>query len=248
MKSVNELKAAAKEHAARLVDEIKAADGAWDDDYIVALVKHKYSKWMGEAARDVATANAVAVLLNSELGMTQEDWVGVAWFEERTHKRRLELIDDQERATNDIDEAKAALEMANEAKKAAQATIDTEHSRLRNLARELKKPYVFPLPFTPPRQRELPLGDGEEWRAVPLSEVLKSDVALKSTALDKLGDVNLGQYADLAQKFSLGMKPQKLTRKQWDRVEALVQQWHAERTEEVEHGDDEGDEGDEGDE
>ena len=38
------LKAAAKQHAARLIDEIKAADGAWDVDYRVALVKNKYSK------------------------------------------------------------------------------------------------------------------------------------------------------------------------------------------------------------
>lgn len=236
------LKAAAKQHAARLIDEIKAADGAWDVDYRVALVKNKYSKWMGEAAREVGLANAVGVLLNSEFGLEQADWVGVAWFEERTHTRQIDLIDQQERATNDIDEAKAALESANEAKKAAQATIDTEHSRLRNLARELKKPFVSPLPLVPSRQRELPLGDGEEWRAVPLSEVLKDDVALKSTVLEKLGDINLGQYADEAQKFGVGDKPKKLTRKQWDRVEEAVQDWHAQRADEGEvGGDDEGD-------
>lgn len=236
------LKAAAKQHAARLIDEIKAADGAWDVDYRVALVKNKYSKWMGEAAREVGLANAVGVLLNSEFGLEQADWVGVAWFEERTHTRQIDLIDQQERATNDIDEAKAALESANEAKKAAQATIDTEHSRLRNLARELKKPFVSPLPLVPSRQRELPLGDGEEWRAVPLSEVLKDDVALKSTVLEKLGDINLGQYADEAQKFGVGDKPKKLTRKQWDRVEEAVQDWHAQRADEGEvDGDDEGD-------
>lgn len=239
--NASELKAAAKQHAARLIDEIKAADGTWDVDYRVAMVKHKYSKWMGEAARDVELANAVGVLLNTTFELEQADWVGVAWFEERTHTRQMELIDQQERATNDIDEAKAALESANEAKKAAQATIDTEHSRLRNLARELKKPFVSPLPLVPSRQRELPLGDGEEWRAVPLSEVLKDDVALKSVVLEKLGDVNLGQYADEALKFGVGDKPKKLTRKQWDRVEEAVQDWHAQRADEAD-GDDEGEE------
>ena len=65
---------------------------------------------------------------------------------------------------------------------------------------------------------------------MPLSEVLTGrDAALKAVALEKLGAVTLGQYADLAQQFGTGEKPKKLTRKQWDRIEAIVQEWHAEQ-------------------
>ncbi len=235
-------KTAAKQHADRLIDEIKAAEGAWDETYRIALVKNRYSKFMGEAPRDVALAAAVADALNEAFELDAADLVGPVWYERNTHDRQMELIDAQERATNDIDEAKNALEAAQEAKKSAQATIDTEHSRLRNLARELKKPFVYPLPLVPNRQRELPLADGEEWRAVLLADVLTGrDAAMKGVALEKLGNVTLGDYADLAQKYATGEKPQKLTRKQWDKIEAHVQDWHAEQAEQQEREQDEAD-------
>lgn len=224
-------------HATRLIDEIKAAEGAWDDNFRIALVKNRYSKFLGEAPRELDLAAAVADALNVAFDLEGADIVSPGWFEKRHRERQIELIDDQERATNDIDDAKSALEAANEAKKAAQATIDTEHSRLRNLARELKKPYVFPLPMVPSRQRELPMADGEEWRAVLLADVLTGrDAAMKAVALEKLGNVTLGDYSDLAAKFSVGEKPQKMTRKQWDRVEKIVQQWHAEQADAASDG------------
>ena len=153
--------------------------------------------------------------------------------------RTLELIEAQQETCQEIEQAKESLEAANDRKKACQSAIDEWHSRLRNLAKELKKPYVYPLPPAPSRQRELPLGDGEEWRLVPLSEVLKDEVAIKATVLEKLGNITLGKYAEEAQKFGLGDKPKKLTRKQWDKVEAIVQRWHEEQHEDEE---DEGDE------
>lgn len=222
----------AKELAAKLTEEIKGAEGAWDDDFLIALVKHRYSKFLGETPRDPETAQVVADHLNVEFGLDEQDAVSLAWFEKRAHERRLALIDDSERATNDIDEAKAALEAAQEAKKAAQATIDTEHSRLRNLARELKKHFVYPLPMVPKRQRDLPLSDGEEWRAVKLAEVLSNDLLLKSVVLEKLGDITLGEYAEQQRQYGLSVsKPQKLTRKQWQNVEDVVQEWHAAQAE-----------------
>jgi hypothetical protein len=113
---------------------------------------------------------------------------------------------------------------------------------LRLLARELRKPFVFNLPSPPSRQRELPLADGEEWRSVKLAEAIAGDVPLKSVVLEKLGDITLGKYAEEVRQFGLGDKPKKLTRKQWDKVEAAVQDWHAQQADDAETlGDDEDD-------
>lgn len=223
--SSNKIGAAVKAHVDRLVDEIRAADGSWDESYRAELVRNRFSKFMHEPRiRD--EAERVAMALNAEFNLNEEQAISVAWWEEMRDQRVADLIEQQDQCCSDIEAAKRELEAATEQKKSAQATIETEHSRLRNLAREIRKPYTHPLPFTPDRQRNLPLADGEEWRAAMLADVLADDAALKGIALEKLGNVNLGQYTELVQKYGMGDKPKKLTRKQWDRVEAIVQKWH----------------------
>ena len=203
------------------------------------MAKHVYSKYMRESAPEDTLAQLVAERINEEFELAGDDELSVEWYENESTTRTLELIEAQQETCQEIEQAKESLEAANDRKKACQSAIDEWHSRLRNLAKELKKPYVYPLPPDPSRQRELPLGDGEEWRLVPLSEVLKDEVAIKATVLEKLGNITLGKYAEEAQKFGLGDKPKKLTRKQWDKVEAIVQRWHEEQHEDEE---DEGDE------
>jgi len=217
--------AVARQHAEELEKSIRLHESSWDDNFRSGLARHKWSQWMS-AERDPALALSVCDHLNELLGTSIDEPLSVKWYEEESDRRRSELIESQDSCVMELDEAKASLEAASERKKAAQAAIDEGHSRLRSLARELKRPFVYQLPPEPSRQRELPLADGEEWRAVPLSEAL-SDVALRATVLEKLGNVTLGQYADLALKFGTGDKPKKLTRKQWDRVEECVQKWHA---------------------
>jgi hypothetical protein len=181
---------------------------------------------MGED-REIGLAQSVARAVSEEFGYEDDDEITVEWCDDQAESRRNELIESQDACCNEIEEEKASLEAATERAKSAKASIEEAHSRLRFLSRELRKPFVFPLPTPPSRQRELPLGDGEEWRAVPLSDVLASDVALKSVAVEKLGNINLGQYAEAAASFGAGDKPKKLTRKQWDRIEAIVQEWHS---------------------
>ena len=53
--------------------------------------------------------------------------------------------------------------------------------------------------MTPSRQREIVFADGEEWRAVPLAEVLKDDRPSKLLPMEKLGNVTLEKYAELAE-------------------------------------------------
>lgn len=217
---------AAKQHAEELEKAIRLHESSWDDNFRSGLARHKWSQWLS-IGRDESLASSVCTLLNFALGDAIDEPLSLEWYDTESDKRRTELIEAQDACVKELDEAKASLEAASERKKAAQAAIDEGHSRLRRLARDLKCPFVYQLPPEPSKQRELPLGDGEEWRAVPLSEALSGDVALRSTVLEKLGNVTLGQYADLAQKFGVGDKPKKLTRKQWDRVEECVQEWHA---------------------
>ena len=225
--------------ADRLIHQIKTHEGSFDDVFRAAMAKHVYSKYMRESAPEDTLAQLVAERINEEFELAGDDELSVEWYENESTTRTLELIEAQQETCQEIEQAKESLEAANDRKKACQSAIDEWHSRLRNLAKELKKPYVYPLPPDPSRQRELPLGDGEEWRLVPLSEVLKDEVAIKATVLEKLGNITLGKYAEEAQKFGLGDKPKKLTRKQWDKVEAIVQRWHEEQHEDEE---DEGDE------
>lgn len=228
--------------AKKLITAIRSNEGSFDDVFRASLAKHLYSRYMRDDAPEDTLAQLVAERINEEFEFTGEAELSVEWYETESDARMVGLIESQQETCQEIEQAKESLEAANDRKKACQSAIDEGHSRLRNLAKELKKPYVYPLPPAPSRQRELPLGDGEEWRLVPLAEVLKDEAALKATVLEKLGNITLGKYVEEAQKFGLGDKPKKLTRKQWDKVEASVQKWHEDQAEKEKDDEDDGDE------
>lgn len=225
--------------ADELIKRVEARDGAWDEEYRAALAKHFYCQWMGEP-RDVMLATQVGTEICKKFEIPYDE-CGYHWWEQASDERTSELIAAQGTLVNEIDEAKNRLESLQESVKSAKAQIDEGHTRLRTLARELEKPYSYPLPPVPNRQRELPLADGEEWRTVPLADVLEDDIALKSVVMNKLGHITLGEYAKLAQDLGVGDKPKKLTRKQWDRVEEIVQDWHASQAETADGDQDGGD-------
>lgn len=231
-----------EEDAAKLIKEIKEHPSSWDDAYRAALAKNLFCKFVHDAALEDVLCQLVAERINAEFRFEGDDELSIEWYQEEDEKRRNELIFAQDACCNEIEQSKESLEQATERSKAAKAAIDEGNSRLRFLARELKRPFVSPLAPAPSRQRELPIGDGEEWRAVPLAEVLAGDMALKAAVLEKLGNINLGKYAEEAQKSGVGDKPKKLTRKQWDRVEALVQEWHAKQNDFSREDDEECDE------
>ena len=210
-------KTEAREIVERIRKEIDAHPGAWNEEFREELTKHFWSRWLSQNP-DEDTRMAVRAVV---------DYDHVFWYDEESEKSRSALIKSQAETCDEIDEAKARLETHKEQVKLAQAEIEEGQSALRRLARQLAQPWVYPLPPTPDRQMALPLGDGEEWRAVPLSEVLKDDIALQSVVREKLGAINLGQYAEQAEKFGLLDKPKKLTKRQWERVEEAVQEWHA---------------------
>lgn len=230
MAKTDSTQAAAEVAAEEMVKRIKANDGAFDSAYVVALARHEFSKWMGEP-RANELAQRVAELLSKRLDLRDDNEVTLFWFEDSRDERTRELIEAQRDICDEIDLAKASLEAASERKKVAQADIDEGNSRLRQLARDLSRPYVYQLPHAPERQRDLPIMDGEEWRRVALADVLTGNAALKAVVAEKLGGrVTLGEYGELAEKFGAGDKPKKLTRKQWDQVEEAVQAWFAANT------------------
>lgn len=205
-----------KEIVERLKKEIDSHPGEWNEEFRAELQSHVWSKWLSTSTDDELRI-AVAAAFGESLD----------WYFDEADKHRASLIESQEKVCDEIDGAKSRLETYKEQVKLAQAEIEEGQSSLRRLARDLARPWVYPLPPTPDRQMALPLGDGEEWRAVPLSVVLEHDIALQSVVREKLGAINLGQYADEHEKFGLLDKPKKLTRRQWDRVEEAVQDWHA---------------------
>ena len=218
----------ARDTADELLKKVREHEGSFDTDFAIALAQRLYAQWMG-TEREATLADDVAGIMRTELGI-MEDGLGVDWWIANSEDHQAELIDQQEALVNEIDDDKAKLESHQEIVKSLKAGIDENHTRLRQLARSLKTPWVPPLPPPPSRQREIEFADGEEWRAVPLSEVLSSDPGLKAIAMEKLGNVTLERYCELAQKYAIGDKPKKLTRKQWDRIEEAVQDFHASRS------------------
>ena len=213
-------------HADEIIKAIKSHESSWDEAFRLALIRNQFCKWIG-AGRDSELVDQVAAAINAEFKLPDDECVDATWYETLAEERREELIVSQDACCDEIEANKGSLEAATERAKSAKAAIEEGHSRLRFLSRELRKPYVFPLPSAPSRQRELPMADGEEWRAVPLAEVLAGDVVLRAIAGEKLGQINLGQYCAAIAEFGEGDKPKKLTRKQWDRIEAIVQEWHS---------------------
>lgn len=218
----------ARDTADELLKKVREHEGAFDHDFAIALAQRLYAQWMG-TDRDGCLAVEVAEIIRKELGIV-DDELSLGWYLTHCEDHQHELIDQQEALVNEIDDDKAKMESHQEIVKSLKAGIDENHTRLRQLARSLKTPWVPPLPPTPSRQREIEFADGEEWRAVPLSEVLSSDPGLKAIAMEKLGNVTLEKYCELAQKYAVGDKPKKLTRKQWDRIEEAVQDFHAARS------------------
>ena len=210
--------------AEELEKKIYEHEGAFDESFRLCLAQRLYAQWMGDA-REWMLAVDVAMLLRAEIGC-RDDELSVDWWTANSEDHQSELIDQQESIVNEIDENKAKLESHQEIVKSLKASIDEDHTRLRQLARALKSPWVPQLPMTPSRQREIVFADGEEWRAVPLAEVLKDDPSLKSVAMENLGNVTLEKYAELAERHGQGDKPKKLTRKQWDKIEERVQAFH----------------------
>lgn len=224
------LEEAATNAADEIEKRVRANDGSFDSAYCRALMRYEFTRWMSEG-RNRDLAEAVAGMLSDRIASEEDEpAITVDWYDEATENRRRELIEAQREICEDIDLEKASLESANERKKSAQAAIEEGHTRLRSLARDLAKPFIYVLPTAPERQRDLPIMDGEEWRRVPLAEVLTESVTLKTVVGEKLGKVTLGEYAELAKKFGTSEKPKKLTRKQWDQVEEAVQAWHAKNT------------------
>lgn len=221
----------------RICDSVANDANCWHAEYKLAKLKHEWSKWIG-LEPETEEAIAVTTELNIRFG---DDETGlilslVEWNDEND-QRRQDLIDQQERLCDEIDDAKSRHESASEQVKAAKARVDECHSRLRSVARELKRPFVYTLPPAPDRQRSLLVDDGEEWRLVKLSEVLADHSTLKAVALDKLGDVNLGEFAEESAKWATIDKPKKLTRKQWDDIGEIVQDWHAQQGQDGGDGD-----------
>lgn len=210
--------------AEELLKEVRDHEGSFDEDFRLSLAQHCYARWLGDP-REPGLANDVAVIMRAEIGC-RDDELSPDWWTANSEDHQSELIDQQESIVNEIDENKAKLESHQEIVKSLKASIDKDHTRLRQLARALKSPWVPQLPMTPSRQREFVFADGEEWRAVPLAEVLKDDPSLKSVAMENLGNVTLEKYAELAERHGQGDKPKKLTRKQWDKIEERVQAFH----------------------
>lgn len=222
----------ARDTADELCKRIREHEGSFDDAFRLLLTQRVYAQWMSET-RPTELAIEVGEMIQHEMKLSQDE-VGFDWYIEQSEREKSAVIDQQESLVNEIDDHKQSLESHQEIVKTLKASIDEGHTRLRNLARQLKTPWVPSLPPTPSRQREIAFADGEEWRAVPLSEVLSEDVSLRAIVAEKLGAITLDQYAQAALKFGQGDKPKKLTRKQWDRVEAAVQEFHANRQKEQE--------------
>lgn len=228
----------ARDVAEELLKKVREHEGSFDEDFRLALAQNYFARWLGDP-REPGLAEDVAVIMRAEIGC-RDDELSLDWWVANSEDHQAELIDQQEGIVNEIDENKAKLESHQEIVKSLKASIDEDHTRLRQLARALKSPWVPQLPATPSRQREIVFADGEEWRAVPLAEVLKDDPSLKSVAMEKLGNVTLEKYAELHERHGNRDKPQKLTRKQWDKIEALVQDFHEVNAPEVADGDDQG--------
>lgn len=208
-----------------IVERIKGNSGYWNAEYRLALVQREFCRWMAEGgrSRDEASLFAGALCDGCEL---EADAVTLEWYERLQEDHIRECRKNQGEAAQKIDHLRLLFVATSEKAKAAKSELTEAQSYLQQLARAFSEPLIPQLPPLPDRQQRLAI-DGEEWRLVPLAEVLASDAKLKALSLDRLGNITLGDYAEKAAQWAAAGKPQKITAKQFGQIEAVVQAWHA---------------------
>ena len=223
-----------------IVERIKSNSGYWNGEYRLALAQREFCRWMAEGGRSRDEAGKLAGALCDECEL-EADAVTLEWYERLQEEHIRDCRKNQGEAAQKIDHLRLQVEATSEKAKAAKSELTEAQSYLQQLARAFSEPMVPALPALPDRQMQIAM-DGEEWRLVPLAEVLNESPKLKAVALEKLGNINLGAYADLAKKWANAGKPSKITAKQFEQIEAVVQAWHQENGEAV--GDEYEDDGD----
>lgn len=213
-----------------MIERIKSNSGYWHGEYRLALAQREFCRWMAEGGRSRDEAGKLAGALCDECEL-EADAVTLEWYERLQEEHIRECRKNQGDAEQKIDHLRLQVESTSEKAKAAKSELTEAQSYLQQLARAFSEPMVPQLPPLPDRQLQIAM-DGEEWRLVPLAEVLNESPKLKAVALEKLGNINLGAYADLAKKWADAGKPQKITTKQFEQIEAVVQAWHADNAEE----------------
>lgn len=221
-----------------MIERIKSNSGYWHGEYRLALAQREFCRWMAEGGRSRDEAGKLAGALCDECEL-EADAVTLEWYERLQEEHIRDCRKNQGDAAHRIDHLRLQVEATSERAKAAKSELTEAQSYLQQLARAFSEPLIPALPALPDRQMQIAL-DGEEWRLVPLAEVLNESPKLKAVALEKLGNINLGAYADLAKKWADAGKPQKITAKQFEQIESVVQKWHQENDEAVgeEHEDD----------
>lgn len=218
-----------------IIERIKSNSGYWHGEYRLALAQREFCRWMAEGGRNRDEAAKLAGALCDECEL-EADAVTLEWYERLQEEHIRECRKNQGEAAKNIDHLRLQVEATSERAKAAKSELTEAQSYLQQLARAFSEPMVPQLPPLPDRQLQIAM-DGEEWRLVPLAEVLADSPKLKAVALEKLGNINLGAYADLAAKWVAAGKPQKITAKQFEQIESVVQAWHADNAEDADEED-----------
>lgn len=207
-----------------IIERINQNSASWDADFREALAKREFCKWMAIGGRSKVEATQLAAAICDECRI-EDGAISLEWYEKMQEEHIQECRQNQGVASQQIDHLRLQVESAGERHKALKSDLVEAQSYLQQLARAFSEPLIPDLPPAPNRQLEIVV-EGEEWRLVPLADVLSDTPKMKAVALEKLGNITLGAYADLAVKWANAGKPQKITTKQFDAIEASVQRWH----------------------
>lgn len=213
----------------RTADAINSNESSWDETYRIALARRKFAELCANHPDDVTDEDAAAIMDECNL---PEECISLKWYE----KLQADHVAECRKALGDGSEHIQTLRLQVQSQadrlKALKGTLEEAQERLRELSEIISHPKIPDLPPIPNRQREFAM-DGEEWRLVPMNEVLKDKPKLRAVVEKKLGNITLGAWADKCARWQ-EKGGHEVTIKQFEAITEEVERWHAANSDDTE--------------
>ena len=216
-----------------IIDRINQHSAAWDESFRIALARREFAKLASDHPELATDKTAKQIVKGCKL---PDDVISVAWHEELQDRHVAECRERSGKAAHEIERLTLQVQSVGDHLKSLKSSLVERTASLCELATIISQPLIPELPPLPNRQRELLTVDGEEWRLVPMADVLQDYPKSKAVVANKLGAITLGGWADRCAKWSQH-GGHEVTLRQFAAIDEVVAAWHAENMEaEVEQG------------
>lgn len=213
----------------RLADSINSNESSWDEGYRIALAQRRFAEACANHPEDITDDDAEMIC--EECGLPT-DCISIEWYRALQEAHVAECRKALGEGSETIQTLRLQVQSQADKLKALKGTLEEAQERLRELSEIISHPKIPDLPPIPNRQREFAM-DGEEWRLVPMNEVLKDKPKLRAVVEKKLGNITLGAWADKCARWQ-EKGGHEVTIKQFEAITEEVERWHAANSDEAE--------------